>query len=329
MFGWRSFTATWTSRRKSSCVTFRCTFGIFSATLDLWIVSNAEYTSARGPDEIRPRMRYLPSFWRALSNAGAVLTMIWQWPAGAGRHHWGSPHPSQDGARLQHLEQAGGAHAAADAHRADHELGVAALALDQRVADVTRTGHALGMPDRECGTVDVQELVRDAEPVPAVDHLHGEGLVQLPEPDVIHPEPGPLQELRHREHGPDTHLVRLRAGHGHGAVHAERLEAAFLGEAAVHEHGGGGAVGELARVAGRDRAALAHGLQAGKRLEGGVRAVALVARQRLFDERDLLAVPVADRHARRDGHDLVVEGAAALGVRRPLLALQGVLVLAL
>src|SRR5690349_23043410 len=84
--------------------------------------------------------------------------------------------------RLLHdLEQAGGTHAAADAHRHDDVLGLAATALDQRVAGAARAGHAERMADRDRAAVDVELVVRDAELVAAVEHLNGEGLVQLPQ----------------------------------------------------------------------------------------------------------------------------------------------------
>jgi hypothetical protein len=38
--------------------------------------------------------------------------------------------------------------------------------------------------DRDRAAVHVQLVVRNADAVPAVDHLHGEGLIQLPQVDV-------------------------------------------------------------------------------------------------------------------------------------------------
>src|SRR5881296_3502762 len=102
------------------------------------------------------------------------------------------------------LEQAGRAHAAADAHGADDVTGAAALALDQRVADHARAAHAVRMADGDRAAVDVELLHRDAELVAAVDDLHGERLVQLPEIDLIHSEAEALEESRHGEDGPDT-----------------------------------------------------------------------------------------------------------------------------
>ena len=46
-------------------------------------------------------------------------------------------------------------------------------------------GHAVRMADRDRAAVDVQPVVGNAEPVAAVDHLHGERFVQLPQIDVL------------------------------------------------------------------------------------------------------------------------------------------------
>src|SRR5712691_1859758 len=139
---------------------------------------------------------------------------------------------------LRHLEQARGAHAAADAHGADDELRAAALAFDERVADHPGAAHAIGMADRDRAAVDIEPVHRDTEPVATVDDLDGERLVQLPEVDVVHPEAEPLEEPRDREHGTDAHLVRLAGGDGEPAVDPERLEAAALGQPAVHHDAG-------------------------------------------------------------------------------------------
>src|SRR5690606_31843437 len=83
------------------------------------------------------------------------------------------------------LAPPGPAHAAADPH-GDHRVSDAApLALDQRMAGKARPAHAVGMAERDGPTVDVEPGRVDAEPVAAVDHLHGEGLVELPQADVV------------------------------------------------------------------------------------------------------------------------------------------------
>ena len=51
----------------------------------------------------------------------------------------------------------------------DDEFGAAALSFDQRVADHPRARHAVGVADRDRAAVDVELVVRDAEPVAAID----------------------------------------------------------------------------------------------------------------------------------------------------------------
>src|SRR5690242_1058456 len=138
-------------------------------------------------------------------------------------------------ARLDHLEQAGRAHAAADAHRHDDVLHAAALAFDERVADEARSGDAVGMAHRDRAAVHVEALVRDAELVAAVDHLHRERLVQLPQADVADLEAGALEQLRDRVHGPDAHFVGLAARDREAAVDAERLQAALCRGLVAHD----------------------------------------------------------------------------------------------
>src|SRR5438874_8172986 len=84
---------------------------------------------------------------------------------------------------LRDLEQGRRAHAAADAHGAHDIARAATLALDERVANHAGTAHAVRMADRDGAAVDVELLHRDSELVSAVDHLHGERFVQLPEID--------------------------------------------------------------------------------------------------------------------------------------------------
>src|SRR5438876_9484942 len=90
----------------------------------------------------------------------------------------------------------------------------------------------------------------------AIEHLHREGLVQLPQVDVADLLAGLLEQLGHREHRADAHFLRVAAGDREAAEDAERLQAALCGLAAAHHHRRRRAVGELAGVAGGDAAAL-------------------------------------------------------------------------
>src|SRR6516165_5391276 len=83
------------------------------------------------------------------------------------------------------LEQAGRAHAAADAHGDDAVLCLTAPPFDQNVAGKPCSGHAVGTPQRDGAAVDVELFWVDAELVPAIDHLYRVGLVQLPQIDIV------------------------------------------------------------------------------------------------------------------------------------------------
>src|SRR5205085_1628855 len=99
-------------------------------------------------------------------------------PTGCRRSPW-SVVPSCD------FEQRRGAHAAADAHRDDGMLHATAPSFDQGMSDEPRAAHAERMPDRDRAAVHVEPFLRNAEAVAAMEDLHGERLVELPEPDVV------------------------------------------------------------------------------------------------------------------------------------------------
>src|SRR5262245_48992329 len=94
---------------------------------------------------------------------------------------------------LCHFEQSRGAHAAAHAHRHHHVAYPEALARDERMTREPLPAHTERMADGDGAAVHVEPLVGNAEPVAAVEHLHGEGFVELPEADVLHRESGALQ----------------------------------------------------------------------------------------------------------------------------------------
>src|ERR1700738_1527398 len=82
-----------------------------------------------------------------------------------------------------HLEQAGGALPAADAHRDHHEFGTAPLAFDERVSGETCTADAIGMTHGNGTAVDVQPLIGNAQLISAIEDLAGERFVQFPQID--------------------------------------------------------------------------------------------------------------------------------------------------
>src|SRR5438105_13416480 len=120
-----------------------------------------------------------------------------------------------------YLEQAGGAHAAADAHGDDRALRLAAAAFDQDMPGHARAAQAVRMPDGDGAAIDIELVRRNAEAVAAVQHLTGERFVELPQVDVVHGEPLLLEQLRYGEDGADAHLVRLAAGDRDAAERAE------------------------------------------------------------------------------------------------------------
>jgi hypothetical protein len=67
------------------------------------------------------------------------------------------------------------------------------LAGQQRMAREPLPAHAERMSNGDGAAIDVEPLIGNAEPIATVEHLHGEGFIELPEPDVLHREPGTLQ----------------------------------------------------------------------------------------------------------------------------------------
>src|SRR5258707_11747337 len=171
---------------------------------------------------------------------------------------------------LIYLEQPRRAHAAADAHGHDRASGAAAPSFDQDMTGHARTAHAERMADRDRSAVDIETFLWDAEPIAAIEHLAGEGFVKLPQIDVIDIEALARQQLRNGESRADSHLVGLGASDRKAPEGAERLQPTLFGELRVHQHAGGSAVGKLARVAGRDKAAVAHRRQRREAFERGV-----------------------------------------------------------
>ena len=108
------------------------------------------------------------------------------------------------------------------------------------------------MADRNGAARDVQPIVRDTQPVAAVEHLHGEGLIQFPEADIVHGQAVAFQQARHRKDRTDAHLVRLAPRHRHPPKGAERRQAPTLRLFRVHDYARGSSVRQLGRVARRD-----------------------------------------------------------------------------
>ena len=143
--------------------------------------------------------------------------------------------------------------------------------------------HAVGVADRDGAAVDVEQVVGNAELVAAVEHLHRERLVQLPQADVVDLEAEALEQLGHREDRADAHFVGLGAGDRHADVAAERLDPALLGDgASMMTQADEPSLSWLALPAVMLRARAEHRLQRGQALERRVGAVALVLVERDF-----------------------------------------------
>src|SRR5699024_3046930 len=93
--------------------------------------------------------------------------------------------PSRVPVRSADFEQSGRALTAADAYCHDHILHAATASLDERMPDQPGSGHAVGMADRDAAAIDVVLLRIDAEAVTAVQSLHRERFVELPQADVV------------------------------------------------------------------------------------------------------------------------------------------------
>src|SRR5258706_4227841 len=173
-------------------------------------------------------------------------------------------HPSRrDGRAIRtrylavRLEETRRALAAADAHRHHAVARLAAQQLVGEGADHARARHAEGVADRDRAAVHVELRGIDAETIAAVDDLRGERLVQLPHVDVVDLQAGTLQELGHRVHRADAHLVWLAAGDREAAEDELRPDAEGLRAVHRHHERRAGAVGELRRITG------GHGALAG------------------------------------------------------------------
>ena len=175
------------------------------------------------------------------------------------------------------LEDAGSAHAAADAH-GDHAVAHLAAShfLEQRCGEFG-AGAAEGMAERDGAAVDVDARRIEAERADDGEGLRGKGLVELDEADVVEGEAGELEGFGDGGDGTDAHLFRQAAGDGVGDEAGEGVKAEFAGAAGIHENGGGGAVGGLRGVAGGDGSLRVEGgLELGQRFGGGVGARAFV-----------------------------------------------------
>ena len=185
------------------------------------------------------------------------------------------------------------------------------------------------MPDGNGATVDVEKFVRDAQLVAAIQHLHRERLVELPQADVADLQAGALQQARNGKDRADAHLVRLAACHGEAAEQAQGRNAAFFRQFGVHQNADGRSVAELAGVAGGDRPTRRHRPDLADPFQRGVGADAFIGGNGHFLAGDMAARLVHHAHHGGHGDDLVGELARGLRGRGALLAAGAVGILVL
>ncbi len=165
--------------------------------------------------------------------------------------------------------------------------------------------------------VDARVVVVDAEVVEEAEHLDGERLVELEEPDVVDREAGLAERLLRARHGADAHDLGLDACEREGHQGHLRREAELLHGIAAREQGGRGAVVEARRVAGRDAAVRAErGAEPGESLQRRLGAHGLVARRQ----------PPAALGAGRDGNEVRLDLAVRVREGGLLLARERVAV---
>ena len=233
------------------------------------------------------------------------------------------------------LDDRRGAHAAADAERGEAGREVAPLQLVEQRAQDHRAGGAQRMAHGDGAAVHVDLVVRHLEDLQVAQHDGGEGLVQLPEIDVLHRHAGALQRLLRGGRRTGQHDRGLRADRGEGADARPRLQPGLLAELLGADQDGGSAIDDARRIAGmvdmvdlldlgiallRHRVEARHhlalhleaGLEGRQRLHGRLRPHQLVVGQKLD------AVLVLHRH------DRLLEVAGVPGGLGALLRFDGV-----
>src|SRR6478752_9859820 len=102
--------------------------------------------------------------------------------------------------------------------------------------------HPVWMAERDGAAADVEPVIRDAQSIPAINHLAGKGFVQLPQVDIVHLEPMTPQQLWHSENRTSPHFIRITSSYRNSAAAAQRLQPATLSLLSFHEHAGGAAI---------------------------------------------------------------------------------------
>ena len=179
--------------------------------------------------------------------------------------------------------------------------------------------HAIGVANRDRAAGHIEFFRIDAEPVPAMENLRGERLIQFPQVDIIDLQTMRLEKFRHGKHRANAHFVGITPGNGDAAKHSKRLEAAALRLGAPHDDECRGAVGKLRRIAGGYEPTLGYLLPVAEdRLQGlqtfeiRLRADAFVSFQRDRSVADVTRFPVLHLHDRRHRNDFGIEASFRL-----------------
>src|SRR5262249_7003936 len=141
-----------------------------------------------------------------------------------------------------------------DTHCRDNVAHSAAAALEQSVADQPRTADSIRMSDGDRSAIHVEAIVGNAQPIRAIQNLHGECLIQLPETDILDVESSAPEELGHGKDGADTHFIRFAPRYCKAPEYPQRLQPATFRKTRINDHGRRCPIRELARVASGNRA---------------------------------------------------------------------------
>ena len=112
------------------------------------------------------------------------------------------------------FEDAGCAHACANAHGNNTELLVCALELAHESADHTAASHTEWVTKGNCTTLRVKLLGRHAQFLYAVGGLGSESLVDLENINLVHGETGSLKSGRDSESRSNAHDLGRNTGDG-------------------------------------------------------------------------------------------------------------------
>ena len=140
---------------------------------------------------------------------------------------------------------------ATDAHCLEPEGAVGRAQPVHQGAGDPGAGHAERMPDGDGAAVHVELVDVDAQVAVAGDDLSGERLVDLHEIHVVDRHPGPRQRLPGRLDRPVAHQFGREPGDTGGDDPGQRRHPEVTCLDVAHDHQGGRAVVQRARVARR------------------------------------------------------------------------------